>query len=188
MGKASGVLAISTALALALGGCAQGDDGAALEQRVQALEDQLAIQRVITNYSAYLDGRDYDGYVGLFTEDGVWANGTTRREGRGEIREMLSGLFGEVEEDFVNTSSFHQISNFEIDVDGDTASAKSRFIFVMRGEGGAPTNELSGQYHDKLVRTADGWKISERVDHTVMPTPQEWVAEVESWGAPTLED
>ncbi|MEL1249796.1 nuclear transport factor 2 family protein [Aurantiacibacter gilvus] len=171
--------------ALALAGC---NDTEALESRVLELEDQLAIQRVITDYSAHLDARDYDGYVGLFTEDGVWANGNTRREGQDEIREMLTGLFGEVPDDFVNTSSFHQISNFEIDVEGDTASAKSRFIFVMRGEGGAPTNELSGQYHDRLVRTEDGWKIAERVDHTVMPTSEEWVAEVASWGANTLED
>lgn len=173
------------AAALALAGC---NDTSALEARVQLLEDQLAIQRVITDYSAYLDARDYDGYVSLFTEDGVWANGNTRREGRDEIRDMLTGLFGEVPEDYVNLSSFHQISNFEIDVDGDEAFAKSRFIFVMRGEGGEPTNELSGQYHDRLVRTADGWKIAERVDHTLMPTPEEWVAEVASWGANTLED
>lgn len=178
-----GPLALAGALALA--GC---NDTSALESRVQQIEDQLAIQRVITDYSAHLDARDYDGYVGLFTEDGVWANGDTRREGQDEIREMLEGLFGEVPDDFVNTSSFHQISNFEIDVDGDTATAKSRFIFVMRGEGGAPTNELSGQYHDRLVRTDDGWKIAERVDHTVMPTSEEWVAEVESWGGNTLED
>ncbi len=173
------------AAALGLAGC---NDTSALEERVQLLEDQQAIERVITDYAAYLDARDYDGYVGLFTEDGVWANGNTRREGQDEIREMLTSLFGEVPEDYVNLSSFHQISNFEIDLDGDTAFAKSRFIFVMRGEGGAPTNELSGQYHDWLVRTPDGWKIAERVDHTVMPTPEEWVAEVSAWGANTLED
>lgn len=176
---------LAAAAALALAGCS---DTSALESRVQELEDQQAIQRVITDYSAHLDARDYDGYVGLFTPDGVWANGDTRREGQDEIRAMLEGLFGEVPEDFVNTSSFHQVSNFEIDVDGDEATAKSRFVFVMRGEGGAPTPMLSGQYHDRLVRTDDGWRIAERVDHTVMPTREEWIAEVESWGGPTLED
>ena len=141
---------IAAALLLApVGALAQGPT---LEQRVQALEDQLAIQRVITNYSAFLDARDYDGYVGLFTEDGVWQNGDTRREGHAEIRAMLTGLFGEPDPAFVNRSSFHQIGNFEIDVDGDTARAKSRFVFVWRGEGGAPTPALSGQYHDELVR------------------------------------
>lgn len=173
--------------ALALSGCSNGDNSA-LEQRVQAVEDQLAIQRVITDYSAYLDARDYEGYVSLFTEDGVWANGGTLREGRGEIREMLEGLFGEVEEDYVNLSSFHYIANFEVDVEGDTARAKSRFIFFMRGEGGAPTPELSGQYHDELVRVGGEWKIARREDHTVMPTSEEWVAEIEARGLGTIGD
>lgn len=173
------------ALVPALAACS---DTAALEQRVQALEDQAAIQRVITNYSAYLDARDYDGYVGLFTEDGVWQNGSTRREGRAEIREMLTGLFGEPEADFVNLSSFHQIGNFEIDVDGDTAHAKSRFVFVMRGDGGAPTPSLSGQYEDELVRVDGQWLIKHRVDHTIMPTSEEWVAEIQRRGLATLED
>ncbi len=159
-----------------------------LEQRVQALEDQLAIQRVITNYSAFLDARDYDGYVGLFTEDGVWQNGATRREGRAEIRQMLTGLFGEPEPGFVNRSSFHQIGNFEIDVDGDTARAKSRFVFIWRGDGGAPTPALSGQYHDELVRVNGEWKIKLRVDHTVMPTSEEWIAEIERRGLNTFDD
>ena len=167
--------------------CAQAQ-APSLEQRVQALEDQLAIQRVITDYSAHLDARDYDGYVNLFTEDGVWQNGDTRREGRAEIRAMLTGLFGEPDPDFVNLSSFHQIGNFEIDVDGDTARAKSRFVFVWRGEGGAPTPALSGQYHDELVRVAGEWKITPRVDHTVMPTSEEWIAEIERRGLGTLED
>ncbi len=178
-------LAVAALALVPLAGCS---DSAALEARVQALEDHQAIQRVITNYSAYLDARDYDGYVGLFTEDGVWANGATRREGQAEIREMLTGLFGEVEPGFVNLSSFHQIGNFEIDVDGDTATAKSRFVFVMRGEGGAPTPSLSGQYHDRLVRVDGTWKIAERVDHTVMPTAEEWVAEIQRRGLATMED
>lgn len=168
-----------------LAGC---NDTAALEARVQAVEDQLAIQRVITDYSSALDTRDYDRYVNLFTQDGAWQNGDTRREGREEIRQMLTGLFGEPDPAFVNLSSFHQIGNFEIDVDGDTAHARSRFVFVMRGEGGAPTPSLSGQYEDNLVRTAQGWKIARRVDHTIMPTPEEWVAELRRRGLSTMDD
>ncbi len=174
-------------LTLGAGGCGQADT-AVIEQRLQRVEDQFAIQRAITDYSAHLDARDYDGYVGLFTEDGVWQNGDTRREGRAEIRKMLTGLFGEADPDFVNLSSFHFVSNFEVDVDGDTARAKSRFIFFMRGEGGAPTPELSGQYHDEFVRLDGQWKIAHRQDHTIMPTTEEWVAEIEARGLGTLED
>jgi len=184
-GIAAIAAALGMALAVPLAGCAANP---ALETRVRALEDQLAIQRVITDYSAHLDARDYAGYVGLFTPDGVWQNGTTRREGRAEIRAMLSGLFGEPDPAFVNRSSFHQIGNFEIDVTGDTARAKSRFVFVMRGEGGAPTPSLSGQYQDELVRTAAGWQIRHRVDNTIMPTSEEWVAELRRRGLATMDD
>jgi len=176
---------LALAAPVALAGC---NDATALDARLRAVEDQLAIQRVITDYSANLDARNYDGYVGLFTEDGVWQNGDTRREGRAEIRAMLTGLFGEPDPGFVNLSSFHQIGNFEIDVNGDTAKAKSRFVFVMRGEGGAPTPSLSGQYEDDLVRTAEGWKIARRLDHTIMPTPEEWVAELRRRGLATMDE
>lgn len=178
------ILAAALVMALPLTACANAE----MEQRVQALEDQQAIQRVLTNYSAYLDARNFDGYVGLFTPDGVWQNGATRREGRTEIRAMLTGLFGEPDPDFVNLSSFHQIGNFEIDVDGDTAHAKSRFVFVMRGKDGSPTPELSGQYEDDLVRVDGAWKIKHRVDHTIMPTPEEWVAEIKARGLSTMDD
>lgn len=171
---------------MALSACNAAPDSA-LETRVQAMEDELAIKRVITDYSAAIDARDYDGYVGLFTQDGIWANGATRREGHAEIREMLEGLFGDVDPDYVNLASFHFISNFEVNVDGDNASAKSRFIFFMRGTSGEPTPELSGQYHDKLIRLDGEWKISERVDHTVMPTSEEWVAEIEARGLGTID-
>lgn len=172
----------------ALSACDDGGGDAALEARLQAVEDQLAIQRVLTDYSTFLDARDFDGYIGLFTEDGVWANADTVREGRAEIRAMLQGLFGETEDGFVNLSSFHQLSNFEIDVDGDRAHARSRFVFVMRGEGGAPTPELSGQYEDDLVRVGGAWKIARRVDHTIMPTPEEWVAEIRARGMATMDE
>ena len=69
-----------------------------------------------------------------------------------------------------------------------TAHAKSRFVFVMRGKGGAPTPSLSGQYEDELVRTPEGWKISHRNDHTIMPTPEEWVAELRRRGLATMDD
>lgn len=178
------ILAAVLAVALPLAACADAE----LEQRVQAVEDQLAIQRVLTNYSAFLDARDFDGYVGLFTPDGVWQNGATRREGRAEIRTMLTGLFGEPDPGFVNLSSFHQLGNFEIDVKGDTAHAKSRFVFVMRAADGSPTPELSGQYEDDLVRVDGAWKIKHRVDHTIMPTPEEWVAEVRARGMSTMDN
>ncbi len=39
-----------------------------LEQRLQRVEDELAIRRVLVDYAATQDARDYSGYAALFAE------------------------------------------------------------------------------------------------------------------------
>lgn len=149
-----------------------------LESRLQRAEDQLAIQRIITDYAARLDAQDFDGYAALFARDGVWQNGATVRRGAEEIKAMLVGLFGTPEPGFVNAESYHLVSNMAVDVDGDRATARSRHLLVMRGPDGSPTPELAGVYEDEFVREDGEWKILRRVDHPLMPTSEEWRREM----------
>ena len=149
-----------------------------IEERVQAVEDQLAIQRIIADYAAHLDAQDFEAYASLFAEDGIWQNGETIRNGRDEIKEMLVGLFGTPPEGFVNSESYHLVSNIEVNVDGDTATAHSRHLLVMRGEEGAPVPELAGRYEDEFVRVDGAWKIAHRVDFPIMPNREEWMREI----------
>lgn len=150
----------------------------ALEARLRRAEDQLAIQRVITDYSARLDARDFDGYAALFARDGVWQTGTTVRRGAAEIKAMLVGLFGTPPAGFVNAADYHLVSNIRIDVDGERAAAVSRHLLVMRGADGGPTPALAGFYEDEFVREDGQWKILRRVDNPVMPTAEEWRAKM----------
>jgi uncharacterized protein (TIGR02246 family) len=149
-----------------------------LQARLQRAEDQLAIERVITDYSKFLDARDYDSYAGLFARDGVWQTGTTVRRGAAEIKAMLVGLFGTPPAGFVNAGDYHLVSNIEVNVVGDRATARSRHLLVMRGPDGSPTPELAGFYEDELVREDGQWKIARRVDNPVMPTAEEWRREM----------
>lgn len=146
-----------------------------LEERVQRLEDQAAIQRVLVEYAARIDARDYAGYADLFARDGVWQNGETVRRGRAEIQAMLSGLFGNPAPGFVNREDYHLISNPQVDVDGDRARARSRHLLIMRGENGQPQPMLSGLYEDEFIREDGEWKILRRVDNPIMPTNEEWM-------------
>jgi hypothetical protein len=59
-------------------------------------------------------------------------------------------------------------------VQGDRATARSRHLLLMRGEGGSPVPGLTGLYEDEFVREDGEWKILRRVDHPIMPTPEEW--------------
>ena len=149
-----------------------------LEARLRRAEDQLAIQRVITDYARFIDAQDFHAYAALFARDGVWQNGTTVRRGADEIKAMLVGLFGTPPPGFVNAESYHLVSNLQVDVDGDRATARSRHLLVMRGENGSPRPALAGFYEDEFIREDGQWKILRRVDNPVMPTSEEWRREM----------
>jgi uncharacterized protein (TIGR02246 family) len=176
------LLALAAATAL-LGAAAQAQSEPTLEQRVQRIEDEAAIERVILDYAVTLDARDFDAYVALFAKEGVWQNGATVRTGPEEIRAMLVGIYGEPDPGYVNTDSYRIVSNIEIELDGDRATARSRQLTIMRGENGAPTPVLSGVYEDEFVREDGAWKILRRVDRTIMPSPEQWRRQMEAMRA-----
>ena len=96
-------------------------------------------------------------------------------KGREAILKMLVGLYGTPPPGYVNSESYHINTNFQIDVNGDRATARSRHLLVMRGPKGEPTPVLAGRYEDELIREDGQWKILRRVDTPLMPTAQEWM-------------
>jgi uncharacterized protein (TIGR02246 family) len=168
-----GVLTVLAAVMPALG-LAQ-TTSLTVEQRLRRVEDELAIQRVLVEYSARQDARDYAGYAALFAKNGEWVNGKNAYKGREAILEMLTDLYGAPPAGYVNNESYHISSNFQIDVNGDRATARSRHLLVLRGPRGEPTPALAGRYEDELIREEGQWKILRRVDYPVMPTAEEWM-------------
>ena len=61
----------------------------------------------------------------------------------------------------------HMLSNFAIEVDGDAASA-STYVHAVLVVTDDPLTwfEPVGRYDDRLVRTPDGWRISDRTFHS----------------------
>jgi uncharacterized protein (TIGR02246 family) len=172
-GTFPGLLAVLAALMPAFA-LAQATS-ATVEQRLRRVEDELAIQRVLVEYSARQDARDYAGYAALFAKNGEWVNGKNAYKGREAIHKMLVDLYGNPPPGFVNNDSYHIASNFQIDVNGDRATARSRHLLVLRGPKGEPTPALAGRYEDELIREEGQWKILRRVDTPVMPTAEEWM-------------
>lgn len=149
--------------------------GLTVEQRLQRVEDELAIRRVLVDYSATQDAKDFEAYAALFAKNGEWVNGKTVHKGREAILKMLVGLYGNPPPGYVNNESYHISSNPQIDLQGDRATARSRHLLVMRGPKGEPTPVLAGRYEDELIREEGKWKILRRVDYPVMPTSEEWM-------------
>ena len=66
--------------------------------------------------------------------------------------------------------NYHLLSNFVITVNGDTATAWSRWAFVVPGEQGAAISQ-AGRYDDTLVRENGRWKFKRRVASNDTPGP-----------------
>jgi len=64
---------------------------AALAGRVERLEDELAIHRLLVTYGLGVDAGDPDRGAAVFVEDGVYDTDVGRMEGREAVRTMVRG-------------------------------------------------------------------------------------------------
>jgi 3-phenylpropionate/cinnamic acid dioxygenase small subunit len=154
---------------LVLTGCATNPDVSALQRRVQQLEDQEQIRTVLVQYGEYLDSRNYKGYASLFARDGVWSGGFGSATGPAEIEAMLEKNLARAEPGFINKTSFHLMTTMVVEVDGDTATARSRYTFFTANPDNKPVPNLAGRYVDEFVREDGKWKIKRRTTHGVIP-------------------
>src|SRR5690606_12494724 len=128
------------------------------EARLQRIEDELAIQRLLIEYSARLDAKDISAWVDVFAKDGTWKNGDQVHKGPKELRELLIRLWGsEPPIDYMQGVSYQIIHGIRVDVDGDKATAKSRHTLLRKDDTGSPKPVLAGIYHDELIREDGQW-------------------------------
>jgi uncharacterized protein (TIGR02246 family) len=154
------------AVALALLPMALGQPKtASAESRLQRLEDIEEIRAVLTDYGRFLDARDFESYSRLFAKDGEWIGGMGTVKGPAAIQ-----VFMEKNIPGPNTAhNYHLLSNFEIDVHGDTATAWSRWAFVVPGPDKKPSIAQGGRYDDLLVRENRHWKFKRRTASNDLP-------------------
>lgn len=139
-----------------------------LEARVRRLEDREAIHGLFMRYRECLDEKDFSGYAALFAEDGefVAAGGTAK--GRDGIEELVDGMRGSLLTAVVG-DDLHIVVNPEIRVDGDRATARSTWIYLVRGDDTEPTLCKVGHYEDDLVREDGEWRFARRFAPMDMP-------------------
>lgn len=133
------------------------------ESRIRELADNIEIREILTRYAWAIDTKDWDALDDLFTPD---ANVDYSSSGGvvGPINEAKPWL-AEMLAAFPMTQ--HMLTNVDISLDGDRATARSACYNPM----GAATRSgelhhffLGIEYHDELVRTERGWRISRRVE------------------------
>jgi 3-phenylpropionate/cinnamic acid dioxygenase small subunit len=147
---------------------------ASIEERLQRVEDELAIVDRVNAFAATIDNKELDAWLDCFTEDGRWSWRETAAAapafavaGRAQLAEWVAGH----RRRFPPGEEHHVVTNPRVvEVDGDSARAESWYV-VVRSEGDPRLGVRStGRYHDRLRREADGaWRIAEREAVGEMP-------------------
>jgi uncharacterized protein (TIGR02246 family) len=140
-----------------------------IESRLQKLEDIEEIRTLLLNYGKTLDTRDLKAYSELFTKDGEWSGGFGSVKGRADLLPFMQKNVGTAP----NTAkTYHLLTNFDITVNGTTATAVSRWSYVIPNPDKKPTLEHSGRYEDTIVREDGKWKFQKRVVLNDLPPVQ----------------
>ena len=135
----------------------------------QEISDRFEIQQLMVDYSTAIDSKRFDDLDRVFTSDAYIDYRVTGG---------IDGHFGEVKawlkEILPNFPAYyHMLGNFNVRVSYDPAgdSASSRTIcFNPMVFNASPINEekqilfVGIWYVDEFVRTADGWRMSQRVE------------------------
>lgn len=151
-----------------------GAASSSLEMRVQKLEDEQAIRQMLIEYGHDLDTLDLVAYSKLFAKEGTWKGGIGSAKGPEAILAMLQKATSKAPPfDPLKVRSFHQMTNFYIQVDGDRAKARSKWMFWGRTEDNKLVPRLSGHYDDTFVRENGQWKFASREAPHDIPNPEE---------------
>lgn len=132
---------------------------------LQEISDRMEIQQLMTLYSNAIDQRDYDRLDQVFMPD---AYIDYRAMGGIDGRyPQVKAWLGPAMQSFPRY--YHMVSNTEITLEGDQARARTVCFNPMEVPlpgGGMQVMFLGLWYVDKLVRTPEGWRISERVEES----------------------
>lgn len=131
--------------------------------RIQRLEDIEEIRNLLINYGRFLDAHDLVAYSNLFAKDGEWVGGFGTGKGPAGVLALMQKNLPLPNPASKPGSTYHLLTNFEIDVHGDTATAWSRWTFTVTGADNKPSMMYGGHYEDELVREDGWWKFQRRV-------------------------
>lgn len=123
------------------------------------LLDERAIVAVVTRYCRALDTKDWAALDTVFLPDAdADLASTAELIGRDAIVQRIRTALSHLDD------SQHLVGNHEVTVAGDTATHRCylQAQHVRHAAVGGPNYLVGGRYEDRLVRTADGWRIAYR--------------------------
>lgn len=131
-----------------------------LEAKNSVALDDAAVRSLIARIAHLADAGEVEQYSLCFTADARWDMPGAPRRGRADIiagshERNAAGEIGP------GSATRHVVGTIAVDIDGDTAHARSYFQFFTHTTT-APRLRLIGQYDDVFVRSARGWLLDHR--------------------------
>jgi uncharacterized protein (TIGR02246 family) len=139
-----------------------------VEARLRRLEDKDEIMALFLAYRRALDEKDFAAYAALFAAEGEFIAGEMRARGPAAIQELVEGMLGTLLT-AESGNDLHVVANPDITLEGDRATARSTWIYILRGEDGGPDLAKVGRYEDVLVREGGAWRFLSRDAPMDMP-------------------
>ncbi|WP_428540228.1 nuclear transport factor 2 family protein [Rhodopila sp.] len=122
------------------------------------------IRELLARYCFALDADRFEEMAALFAPDGVWETAFGTGTGRdGIIAQARSIANGP------RPKRVHLTTNIVIEVDGDSATARSNWALIQNTPDG-PAIASGGAYHDSLVKLEGRWLFEHRsIDRFIAP-------------------
>jgi 3-phenylpropionate/cinnamic acid dioxygenase small subunit len=117
--------------------------------------DEQLIIALIGLHAQLTDDGNYAERVPLYTKDGRFIMGDNVSTGHDELTASFSASSAP------ERRGKHITANAVVEVDGDTASARSDFLFAHQGENGLAVT-AAGRYRDTFARVDGQWRFTER--------------------------
>lgn len=140
----------------------------ALEARLQRLEDEQAIARLVASYGPLVDAGEADRVAALWTEEGTYDVEGYYMANRAEVAAMVHS---EAHQGLIGNGSCHFLGPAHVTLDGDTAVAVCESVLLVQHKG-RPVVARMGANLFELVRTADGWQTTRRTTRGLDGNPE----------------
>lgn len=136
---------------------------AALETRLQHLEDEVEIQRLVASYGPAVDAGIAEEVAGLWTEEGGYDVDGMRMDNRAEIDAMVRSV---AHQGLIGRGATHFLGPARVTITGDDAVAVCHSILVVFHKERYVVAR-SGANRWQLRRTPTGWRTVHRTTRTL---------------------
>jgi hypothetical protein len=141
---------------------------AALEQRLQALEDVREISQLLGTYGALADSGRAAEVAAIWEPDGVYDNDEITMAGREHLVAMISSA---PHQRWIEGGCAHFNGPAAVTVDGDTAIAVTHSLMVVHQDGQFVVRRATAN-HWQLRRGTDGWRATVRTGRILDGRPE----------------